>query len=47
MSFERLEICKVFGFEVPEGCASTYVSRQKLSKRKRGRPPKKRIELNL
>jgi hypothetical protein len=43
----QLEICKAFGFEVPEGCAPTYVSRQKPTNRKRGRPPKKLVELSL
>ncbi|GHV48154.1 hypothetical protein FACS1894204_12230 [Synergistales bacterium] len=39
----QVDICNAFGFEIPEGCAPTYVSRQK-SKRKRGRPPKKKVE---
>jgi hypothetical protein len=36
----QVNICKAYGFNIPEGCAPTYVSRQK-PKRKRGRPPKK------
>ena len=39
----QLDVCEAFGFEVPEGCAPTYVSRQQPKpKRKRGRPPKKK-----
>jgi hypothetical protein len=33
----QLDICKEFGFDIPEGCAPAYTSRQK-AKRKRGRP---------
>jgi hypothetical protein len=36
-------ICEAFGFDIPEGCAPTYTSRQK-PKRKRGRPPKQKTE---
>jgi hypothetical protein len=36
----QVDICEVFGFEIPKGCAPTYKSRQK-SKRKRGHPPNK------
>ena len=39
----QVDICKEFGFEIPDGCAPTYVSRQKPA-RKRGRPPKKAVE---
>ena len=35
----QLDICEEFGFEIPEGCAPTYISK-KQPKRKRGRPPK-------
>ena len=42
----QVDICEAFGFEIPEGCAPTYISRQK-SKRKRGRPPKKSVEWDL
>lgn len=38
---DQLDICEAFGFKVPEGCAPIYNSRQK-SKRKRGRPPKRK-----
>jgi hypothetical protein len=40
----QVDICKAFGFEIPEGCAPAYTSRQK-PKRKRGRPPKPEIEI--
>jgi transposase len=43
----QVDICKAFGFDIPEGCTPTYVSRQKPPKRKRGRPSKKRIESDL
>jgi len=36
----QVDICKAFGFNIPEGCAPANVSRQKPA-RKRGRPPKK------
>ena len=39
----QVNICEAFGFEMPEGCAPAYVSRQKPA-RKRGRPPKKAVE---
>ena len=39
----QVDICEAFGFDIPEGCAPTYVSRQK-PKRKRGRPRKKTVE---
>lgn len=42
----QVDICNVFGFEIPKGCAPTYASRQK-TKRKRGRPPKKNVEHGL
>lgn len=42
----QVEICEAFGFDVPEGCAPTYISRQK-PKRKRGRPSKKMVERDL
>jgi len=35
----QVDICDVFGFDIPKGCKPTYTSRQK-PKRKRGRPPK-------
>jgi len=39
----QVDICEAFGFDIPEGCAPTYVSRQKPA-RKRGRSPKKTVE---
>ena len=39
----QVDICEVFGLEIPKGCAPTYKSRIK-PKRKRGRPPKKPSE---
>ena len=42
----QVDICEAFGFEIPNGCAPTYVSRQKPP-RKRGRPPKKVVERGL
>jgi hypothetical protein len=39
----QVDICETFGFKIPDGCAPTYVSRQKPP-RKRGRPPKKVVE---
>jgi len=39
----QVDICEEFDFDIPEGCAPAYVSRQK-SERKRGRPPKKVVE---
>jgi len=35
----QLDICKAFGFDVPQGCAPTYMSKKKAEK-KRGRPKK-------
>jgi L-rhamnose isomerase len=42
----QVDICGAFGFEIPDGCAPTYTSRQKPA-RKRGRPPKKVVERGL
>jgi len=39
----QVDICEAFCFEMPEGCAPAYVSRQKPP-RKRGRPPKRAVE---
>ena len=38
----QVDICNVFGFEIPKGCAPAYASRQ-VPKRRRGRPPKNPI----
>lgn len=42
----QVDICKAFEFEIPDGCAPSYTSRHKPV-RKRGRPPKKTVELDL
>ncbi|MDR1109958.1 MAG: transposase [Deltaproteobacteria bacterium] len=42
----QLDICEAFGFEIPDGCSPLYKSR-KIQKRKRGRPPKKKVENSL
>lgn len=42
----QVDICEAFDFDIPDGCAPAYVSRQN-SGRKRGRPPKKTTELDL
>jgi hypothetical protein len=42
----QVDICEEFDVEIPEGCAPTYVSR-KQPKRKRGRPPKPKVENGL
>jgi hypothetical protein len=39
----QVDICEAFGFDIPEGCAPAYMSRQKPP-RKRGRPPKRAVE---
>ena len=39
----QIDICEAFGFDIPEGCAPAYMSRQKPP-RKRGRPPKRAVE---
>ena len=41
----QVDICEEFEFDIPEGCAPAYTSRQK-SKRMRGRPPKTVVELD-
>lgn len=40
---EQVDICKAFGFDIPEGCAPAYISRKKESKHC-GRPRKKVVE---
>jgi hypothetical protein len=42
----QVDICEAFGFDIPEGCAPPYTSRQKPL-RKRGRPPKPKIDKGL
>ncbi len=40
----QVEICKAFGFDIPDGCAPVYVSKAKPTVRKRGRQPKPKTE---
>jgi len=42
----QVDICEAFSFDIPEGCAPAYVSRQNPV-RKRGRPPRKAVECDL
>jgi hypothetical protein len=42
----QVDICMAFGFEIPEGCEPVYSSRKK-PRRKRGRPPKPKVENSL
>jgi hypothetical protein len=42
----QVDICEEFGFKIPEGCAPTYTSR-KQPKRRRGRPPRLKVEKGL
>jgi len=42
----QVDICEAFGFEIPEGCAPVYTSRQK-TKRKRARTSKKSVKWDL
>ena len=36
----QVDICKAFGFAIPDGCDLVYVSKAKSTTRKRGRPAK-------
>ena len=40
----QVDICKAFGFAIPDGCAPVYVSKAKSTTRKRGRPTKPKVE---
>lgn len=40
----QVDICKAFGFSIPDGCAPVYVSKAKNLTRKRGRPAKAKTE---
>jgi hypothetical protein len=40
----QVDICKAFGFTIPDGCAPAYVSKVKLASGKRGRPAKPKTE---
>lgn len=41
----QIDICKAFGFDIPEGCSPEYVSRKNGEKR-RGRPLKRAVEID-
>lgn len=41
---EQVQICKAFGFDIPDGCAPVYVSKAKPTIKKRGRPAKPKTE---
>ena len=36
----QVDICKAFGFAIPDGCAPVYISKAKSTTRKRGLPTK-------
>ena len=40
----QVEICKAFGFDIPDGCVPIYVSKSKPTVRKRGRQPMPKTE---
>uniref|UniRef100_UPI0040292D39 IS1634 family transposase n=1 Tax=Candidatus Cryptobacteroides bacterium TaxID=3085639 RepID=UPI0040292D39 len=40
----QVDICRAFGFDIPDGCAPVYVSKAKPTTRKRGRPAKAKVE---
>ena len=40
----QVDICRAFGFDIPDGCAPVYVSKVKPVTRKRGRPAKAKVE---
>ncbi|MGN1232197.1 MAG: hypothetical protein ACI4UJ_01960 [Candidatus Cryptobacteroides sp.] len=40
----QVNICKSFGFAIPDDCAPLYVSKAKPVIRKRGRPAKPKVE---
>ena len=40
----QVDICRAFGFDIPDGCAPVYVSKAKPMTRKRGRPAKAKVE---
>ena len=40
----QVDICRAFGFDIPDGCAPVYVSKAKPVTRKRGRPAKAKVE---
>lgn len=40
----QVDICKAFGFSIPDNCAPVYVSKAKSLTRRRGRPAKAKTE---
>lgn len=40
----QVDICKAFGFSIPDNCAPVYISKAKSFTRRRGRPAKAKIE---
>ena len=40
----QVDICKAFGFDIPDGCAPVYVSKAKPTEKRRGRPSKPKVE---
>ena len=40
----QVKICEAFGFNIPDGCAPIYRSKTKSTVKKKGRPPKAKIE---
>ena len=40
----QVDICRAFGFDIPDGCAPVYVSKARPVTRKRGRPAKAKVE---
>lgn len=42
---KQVQICKAFGIDIPDRCAPGYTSR-KAREKKRGRPPKKTVDLD-
>ncbi|MCH3916096.1 MAG: hypothetical protein LKE40_01135 [Spirochaetia bacterium] len=42
---KQVRICEAFGIDIPDRCAPGYTSR-KAHEKKRGRPPKKTVDLD-
>ena len=40
----QVDICKAFGFDIPDGCAPTYTSHKKSLKPRLSRPAKPKVE---
>ena len=41
---EQVNICRAFGFQIPDGCSPVYVSKSKPVVKKRGRSAKPKVE---